>query len=172
MRNLWFILVGGFVIYLSFSLAVEREVFELSIETLILFIVSVFAMAMLRGTALLLARFSGEGEASDDETVLAMLMGLPIIGPFITLGIALLVPFLILSVSVLLTGDMSDKPLLGLGIALIPTTIGFYYWIKGLESFANVRITTPLIPVPIIWATPIIGLFAMFCLVVHFMESA
>ena len=84
--------------------------------------------------------------AQPQPSALGMLLGLPLIGGYLAFAVAV-VPLLILAF--LFDGE------LGGGFFILASIISAF-WLMFLEGVARVRLTTPHLPIPLLWLTPIV----------------
>lgn len=79
------------------------------------------------------------------RTLLQGLLSLPLIGEYLTTFVGLVLPML---------------PLLVIGVKEFPFNLAYFVatilWLRFLEKTQGVRVTTPILPIPIILLTPMI----------------
>lgn len=94
----------------------------------------------------------------DNETVLQQLLGIPKIGDFFTTLLTLVPAFLL---ALIRNWIYSESSRIGAGFWLLCGFITML-WLLFLENKGRIRITTPLIPIPLKWLVPIITLYLCF----------
>lgn len=86
-----------------------------------------------------------------EATLLQQILGLIIVGEYLATFVAL-VPLLLLIGGRDMAGHTGDVG----GVFWIIGGFASAWWLKLLENYQCVRITTPLIPIPLIWFTPLL----------------
>ncbi len=104
---------------------------------------------------------SGVSPAVEDEsvaapTIMQSMLGLPLIGEYLATGVAL-IPAILLTFAREWLG-MTGEP--GGGYFVLVGILSAY-WLAGLEESGRVRITTPHLPIPLLWLTPLVVLYGI-----------
>jgi hypothetical protein len=96
------------------------------------------------------------------ESYVAMLTGLVIVGPYVTLALAL-APFLVVGYVMEYALDLPDMSVdRSNGLWLAASSIASAAWLLGLQAWGRVRIDLPIIPIPMLFLTPVglvVGLY-------------
>lgn len=107
-----------------------------------------------------------EEQPPSEETYLQMLMSLHFVGEYLTLAFALIGPLAGTAIFVEIFGfgdaDIND---FHIGMIIFVFSVCLYSWLKLIEHRALIIITLPIIPIRLVWLTPIgvvLGLYTAF----------
>ena len=116
------------------------------------------------------ARIAAEQDAHAQENYLHMLLSLVGVGPFLATGLAALGPVAVFLLLVFALGGLIDGVVWASGLVIIASGVAGIFWLRLLETFFNVRILLPLIPLSTVWLAWAIVAFGVFVVFISFFE--
>lgn len=183
-RNIQFSILFGLIFYGLAVLMFVPDTFPTIIDSLWLAPALMVGFFFLRYMTLLAEKASGAGarmvdnllpeqaeaEAAEppapseprQETFLQMLTGLILVGPWITLGLALVAPIVAFVLVLAIPGVAEWDENRQFGLSVILASIIAVPWLLGLQWWGGVRINVPIIPIPMLWLTPFALIFGLY----------
>jgi len=176
----------GLIFYVPFALLLVPQTFPSYLETLWILPAFVVAFLVLRYVTVLTVKAGAAGanlfKNSDEKTVglgqeearieqetyLQMLLGLIVVGEYITLALALVVPAASIVLIALIPGAGEWPETRQVGTALISTGLFGVAWLAFLETWGKVRLALPIIPIPLMFLMPIAVLGGVILFVMSF----